>query len=82
MKITIEPRIYKKVMKLPPQDRDRLLNALAALEQNPESQSKNLARLRGREEFRFRVGDWRVIYRQEHNTLRVIDVLRRNERTY
>ena len=82
MKITIEPRVYKKVMKLPPQDRDRLLNALAALEKNPESQSKNLARLRGREEFRFRVGDWRVIYRQEHNTLHVTAILRRNERTY
>ena len=40
----------------------RIRDRMAAIAQNPYAEHANVKRLRGRQGFRLRVGDWRVIY--------------------
>jgi mRNA interferase RelE/StbE len=52
----------------------RILNKLKILSVNPESLSNNIKKLKGkyREYYRLRIGDYRVIYSQENDSLVII----------
>ena len=56
----------KELAKLSSEMRLRVGRAIRALEENPIPSSAK--RLKGREEFRLRVGDYRVLYRLEHES--------------
>jgi mRNA interferase RelE/StbE len=50
---------------------------IAQLADDPESLKANVSRLQGREDFRLRVQNWRVIFRIERDTVLVKAVLPR-----
>jgi len=52
-----------------------ILDKLNKLTANPSASNNNLKRLKGSNDFRMRVGDWRVVYTVENDRL-VITVVR------
>jgi mRNA interferase RelE/StbE len=67
----ILPRSVRKVLdRLPDEIADRLLKHLGALESNPRQ--AGATKLKGRDAWRIRVGDYRVIYEIHDRVLQVI----------
>ena len=52
----------KALAKLPISWQKRVLTKVKSVAENPHAPNNNLTRLQGRDAFRLRVGDWRVIY--------------------
>ncbi len=69
----ILPKSVRKVLdRLPDDIANRVLARLAALETNPRP--PNVKKLKGRDGWRLRVGDYRVIYDIDDPTLQVLVV--------
>jgi mRNA interferase RelE/StbE len=65
---------------VPSGDQDRILSAVQRF---AETGHGDVKALKGRPGFRLRVGDWRVMFAaQAEGALLILDVKRRNERTY
>jgi mRNA interferase RelE/StbE len=66
-RIEIHERVYKKLAKLPRPEREAILLALNNLQNDPFA--LDLKPLRGRRDWRLRVGGWRILdkdgYRQK-----------------
>ncbi len=62
-RIEIHDRFYKKLAKLPRPEREAVLTALTKLQNDPFSM--DLKPLRGRKDWRLRVGDWRILIRTD-----------------
>ncbi len=70
---------YEEIQKA---DREAVKKAILTLEKNPRGHQ--VKKLEGREFYRLRVGDWRIIFAVS-DKLRVVTVItieRRSERTY
>ena len=52
----------KAIARLPMNWQKRILAKIKEVAVNPYAPSNNLTKLQGREAYRLRVGDWRVIY--------------------
>lgn len=63
----------RKVLKRMPADVSALIESklalLALLAQNPYAPNNNVKKLRGRDAYRLRIGDWRAIYELEEKTI-------------
>lgn len=61
-------RLYlKEEKRLPPNAQLKLKSIISTLRQNPLLQSTNITPLKGESGvFRFRIGDWRLIYHLNH----------------
>lgn len=72
MKYSVEilPRAVKQLEKLPPEVYPRIRNALMDLANEPRP--SGCLKLRGREGWRLRVGDYRVIYEIDDESRRVV----------
>ena len=81
-KLVITQKAIKGLTKAGHSNFPRLRKAINELAQAPESKSNNIIQLKGREEFRLRVGDWRIFFNQAPDTITILDVRRRNEKTY
>ncbi len=55
-------RALRGLMNAPANVRERIREKIALLVQNPSALKNNITKLHGREGYRLRVGDWRVIY--------------------
>lgn len=55
-------RATKALARMSSADRQRIQRALRQLAQDPRGASLDTKPLRGRDGFRLRIGDWRVIY--------------------
>lgn len=69
----------KELEKLPTKIHDKIINILLSLKENPFP--RNSKKLRGREGYRIRVGDYRVLYLIDESgrTIEVISVAHRKE---
>lgn len=47
---------------------------ITAYAKNPASQAANVRKLQGRDGYRLRVGDWRVIFDQAGNVLDILEI--------
>jgi len=56
------PRAIKALRSLPANWRTRIVDKIDALALNPFAPNNNVKKLRGREGYRLRVGDWRILY--------------------
>jgi mRNA interferase RelE/StbE len=73
--LTLEKAAVKALKKLPVNLRQRIADKLTELADDPFAEHLNVKALAGREnEYRLRIGDWRVIY-QLHNDRLIIRVL-------
>ncbi|MCB0830358.1 MAG: type II toxin-antitoxin system RelE/ParE family toxin [Solirubrobacterales bacterium] len=68
----LRPAALRSLRKLDPQIRGRVQGAIALLADDPRPPSAK--KLKGREAFRVRVGDYRVIYTVEDDVLLVVVV--------
>ena len=67
--IQVHPAAVKSLRRVQGKDRLRIEGAIALLAQDPYP--PNATKLRGREAFRVRVGDYRIIYTVDNNVLLV-----------
>lgn len=71
MQITYSAQARKTLRKMQPKIAVRLLDGMAKLAEDPERTDLDVKKLAGREGFRLRVGDWRVIYTNDGLVLSV-----------
>lgn len=71
-RIELRPAALRSLRKLDPQIRRRVQGAIALLADDPRPPSAK--KLKGRDAFRVRVGDYRVIYTVEEGVLLVVVV--------
>ena len=73
--LKIRKQALKSFRKMPKRDATRLRNVLARLAEDPQSNDLDVVNLRGREGFRLRVGDWRIIF-DRSDQIQEIEILR------
>ena len=80
--VTVKPRAEKELINLPGQDYKRIMLRIRALEENPRP--SGVIKLKTKNNWRIRVGEFRVIYEINDavKLVEIVDVLRRNEKTY
>ena len=73
-KVLVMPKAEKRLARLPEKQASRIIEALETLEEDPFS--LDFKRLEGREEWRLRIGGWRVIVRvlREELIFLVLDI--------
>ena len=72
-KLFIEKSAQKDLSKIPQKDQNRIIKSIQALSKNPRStKSKKLV---GRDAWRIRVGDYRVIYEIHDERLLILIVV-------
>jgi mRNA interferase RelE/StbE len=59
----------KSLVRLPANWQKRILEKIREVAANPYAPSNNLTKLQGREGYRLRIGDWRVIYELQNDHL-------------
>lgn len=72
-KIAYSKQAIKTLSKLPTNETARIRAKLRQYSDDPASQANNIKKLQGRDAYRLRVGDWRVIF--DENDV-VIDVIK------
>ncbi len=71
-KIYIEKVALKSLTKIDHQHQTRLINSIRELAKEPRP--KNSKKLKGRNAFRIRIGNYRIIYEIEHEKLTILVV--------
>ena len=77
LKIEIERLAAKSMMHLPNNIVDLIETKIEQLADDPNSLRNNITRLVGTKESRLRVGDWRIIFRVDGDTLKIIRIASR-----
>lgn len=77
-RVVVDDRARKDLRRIDPPARKRILNAIARLAQGAEL-TGDVKRLRGSDEYRLRVGDWRVRFERgdRERTVVIVRVLPR-----
>ena len=70
----ITPAAYRQLKKLESDVQRMIRNKLEGLCRNPRSDGFDVKKLQGREGYRLRIGDYRVIYRLNNNEL-IVEVI-------
>jgi mRNA interferase RelE/StbE len=71
MKIVYDKVVYKILTRMPANEARRIHAKIEQYAANPESQANNVKKLQGRVGYRMRVGDWRVIFRQDGDVMTI-----------
>ena len=81
-RVEILPAALKEYREVPKTHREAVKSAILALENNPRG--RQVKKLSGREYYRLRVGDWRVIFAisDPRKLVTVVAVERRTTTTY
>ena len=72
--ISYSKAAIRALRRMPRNTADLICSKIEAYAEDPASQAKNIKGLKGREGFRLRVGDWRVIVDDQGNVLAVLDI--------
>jgi mRNA interferase RelE/StbE len=72
LKIIWDEKVYDSLNKLEPSIARRILKKVEELSENPFS--KDIKRLKGSDDFRLRIGDYRVIFSIEQGVIQVLKV--------
>jgi mRNA interferase RelE/StbE len=75
MQVEYEAQAAKALRKLPANVRNRIRSKIEQYSEDPKSLSNNVIQLTNSELFRLRVGDYRVIFAVEQNTVSVMIVI-------
>lgn len=62
--VTYSKEAIRTLTRMPRNEATRIRDKIEAYAADPAAQASNVKRLQGREEFRLRVGDWRVVMRE------------------
>lgn len=69
--VIVNGRAEKRIEKLPMKEKKRVLDAILDLEAGPYDCGLDVKHLHGRPEWRLRVGDWRVLFLVEKETITI-----------
>lgn len=79
MKIKYSKAAARALMHMPTNSAKRIRAKIQQYAADPASLANNVKRLRGGNEMRLRVGDWRVIFRENGVVLAIIRIAPRGE---
>jgi mRNA interferase RelE/StbE len=74
LRIAFSRHAIRALRRMPVNEARRIRAKIEAYARNPAAQANNVARLRGRDGYRLRVGDWRVIFERDETTLAILDI--------
>ena len=80
MEIKILTRAIRQLKKLPPDVRKEIAASIGELADWP--QTRNVKSLHGRDDYRLRVGRYRVIFEVTGLVIHITEIIIRNEKTY
>lgn len=64
----------KTLRKLPANEAARIRGKVEQYATDPASQANNVKKLQGRDGYRLRVGDWRVIFDEDGNVIAILEI--------
>jgi len=73
-KIAYSKRAIRTLAKLPANESTRIRSKLRQYADDPASQANSVKKLQGRDAYRLRVGDWRIIFDENDVVIEVIEV--------
>ncbi|MGV3550014.1 type II toxin-antitoxin system RelE family toxin [Rhizobium sp.] len=73
-KIAYSKQAIKTLSKIPANESTRIRSKLRQYADDPVSQANNVKKLQGRDAYRLRVGDWRVIFDENDVIIEVIKI--------
>lgn len=79
-RVLLSAKVHKQIAKLPKAAQAAIYTALEGLASWPDC--RNVKALAGKQGYRLRVGDYRVLFEAESESIRVTEVRKRDERTY
>ena len=71
-KVAYSSGALKSLRRLPRTDARRIQDKDEQYAEDPASQANNVKTLRGRDGLRLRIGDWRVIFDEDEDDIRVL----------
>ena len=71
-KVAYSSEALKSLRRIPRNDAQRIRDKIEQYAVDPPSQANNVKKLRGRDGLRLRVGDWRVIFDEDEDGIRVL----------
>ena len=71
-KVAYSSEALKSLRRVPRNDAQRIRDKIERYAENPTSQANSIKKLRGRDGLRLRVGDWRVIFDEDEDSIRVL----------
>lgn len=77
--VTVEKPARRALEAMDAKTQRRILDRLAELARDPKAANNNVKKLQGMEGYRLRVGEWRVVYRLEHQAM-IVAVIRIGDR--
>lgn len=72
--VVYHPRAVKALRRLPLPLASRIRDKIEQYAADPRSQANNVKRLQGRQGYRLRVGDWRVLFDEAGMVMAILDV--------
>ena len=64
----------KSLRRMPANEAKRVRQKIGACARDPVSQANNVVRLKGRDGFRLRVADWRMIFGKQGNVMAILAI--------
>ena len=74
MKIAYSRAAFRTLKRIPANEAKRIREKIEAYAEDPASQASNVVKLQGREGYRLRVGDWRVIFDSDGSVLDILAI--------
>jgi mRNA interferase RelE/StbE len=71
-KVVYKVAALKALDRLPPKQSRRIRSKIEAYAADPASLANNVLKLAGRNEYRLRVGDWRILFVESADTIDVL----------
>ncbi|MEZ5690527.1 MAG: type II toxin-antitoxin system RelE/ParE family toxin [Rickettsiales bacterium] len=78
-KIKTTKSFDKRLLGLPANLQKRIINKIRQIAENPYATNNNVKKLQGRDGYRLRVGDWRIIY-ELHDDILIMIILEMDSR--
>ena len=72
--VVYHPRAVKALRRLPLPLASRIRDKIEQYAADPSSRANNVKRLQGRQGYRLRVGDWRVLFDETGMVMAILDV--------
>jgi len=72
--VTYSKQAIKTLSRIPANESARVRSKVRQYADNPASQMNNVRKLQGRDAYRLRVGDWRIIFGEDEVVIDVIKI--------
>ncbi|MBF0425399.1 MAG: type II toxin-antitoxin system RelE/ParE family toxin [Magnetococcales bacterium] len=74
IKVSYSKQAIKALRRMPANAAGLIRQKIVAYAEDPASQATNVCKLRGRDGYRLRVGNWRVIFDRDGNVLEILEI--------